>query len=109
MNDYEFRGKCKELATAAADADSSLTLVRGYYHCPFDGKQAHWWCKKSDGTIVDPSARQFKDGGTAGGYEEFSGFFECEQCGGLIEESEIRFAIGRRVFCSYNCYGKYIL
>lgn len=109
MNIYEFRGKCKELATAAADADSSLTLVRGYYHCPFDGKQGHWWCKKPDGTIVDPSSQQFKDRGAAGEYEEFDGSFECEECGCPVKESEIKFTVGRRVFCSYNCYGKYIL
>ncbi len=66
MSDYlEFRGKCKELAEEAIRADPSLRLVRGFYHCPMWGKQAHWWAVKSDGTVVDPSVKQFPTAGVA--------------------------------------------
>jgi hypothetical protein len=53
LTDYEkYRGKCKEMSEALVLENPTLILIRGRYHCPFWGEQAHWWCKKSDGTIV---------------------------------------------------------
>lgn len=41
--DYmKYRGKCKEMAQALCEQHSGWTLERGYYLCPFWGKQAHW-------------------------------------------------------------------
>jgi hypothetical protein len=63
-DDYaKYRGRCREMSEALCAQDSTLTLVRGHYFCPFWGEQAHWWCQRSDGTIVDPTARQFPSKG----------------------------------------------
>jgi hypothetical protein len=107
QNDYlKYRGKCKELAEAAVAADPSLRLVRGYYHCPLWGKQAHWWAEKTDGTIVDPSVKQFPSCGE-GEYEEFDGYILCDECRKRIHESEARIE-GRYAFCSYQCLYKFV-
>jgi hypothetical protein len=58
MSDTDYlthRGKCKEMSEAAVAADPTLTLVRGHYFCTLWGEQAHWWCKRQDGIIVDPT------------------------------------------------------
>ena len=55
-NDYLiYRGKCKEMAEAAAAEDTSLTVVRGHYLCPIWGEQAHWW------TVQNSTARRKND------------------------------------------------
>jgi len=100
----EFRGKCKELAEAAVKADSNLRLVRGYYLCPLWGKQAHWWCETKDGTIVDPSVRQFPTKGVGAEYVEFDGNIECEFCSKSVPEAEA-YRYAQHAYCSYECFG----
>lgn len=39
-NYTKFRGKCEDMSEALCEKDKSLTLVRGYYHCPLWGKQS---------------------------------------------------------------------
>jgi hypothetical protein len=108
MNNYlKYRGKCKEYAEAACQNDNSLILVRGYYHCPIWGKQAHWWTKRHDGTIYDPTRKQFQSGGISEFYEEFDGFVECSNCGKRIHENEADIE-GNYAFCSYECHGKFV-
>ena len=111
MTDYQmFRGKCKELSEQAALNDSTLKLVRGHYYCPMWNKdEAHWWTKRQDGTIYDPSKDQFPSKGM-GIYKEFNGIVECAECGKDIEEKDINqeYAQGRYVCCSYNCFGKLV-
>jgi hypothetical protein len=105
MSDYlEFRGKCKEMAQAEIVSDPTLTLVRGHYLCPIWGKQAHWWCKRKDGTIVDPSVKQFPTKGFAAEYIPFDGLFECEYCHKSMEELRA-YKVEHHVYCSYECYG----
>jgi len=103
--DYlEFRGRCKELSEAAVTADPSLTLVRGHYFCPLWGtEEPHWWTKRQDGTIYDPSCRQFPSNGK-GTYEEFDGIVYCEECGTGVPEDEAVID-GAHGFCSSRCYG----
>lgn len=103
----QYRGKCKEYSEALVAEDSSLTLVRGYYHCPMWGKQEHWWCKKPDGTIVDPTVDQFPTSGIAAEYEEFDGMCECAECGKRIPEEEARFD-SRYAFCSTACNMRFV-
>jgi hypothetical protein len=107
MSDYEkYRGKCKEMSEALAASDATLTLVRGYYHCPIWGEQAHWWTKKPDGTIIDPSKDQFPSRGI-GDYVEFDGTVECAECGKVIPEEEADIE-GNYAFCSYRCHGRFV-
>lgn len=105
--DYEkYRGKCKEMSEALIIEDSTLTLVRGHYICPIWGEQAHWWCKKPDGTIVDPTKLQFPSRG-AGDYIEFDGTVECSNCNKKMLEQEAIFE-SRYCFCSGECYGAFV-
>jgi hypothetical protein len=103
MTNYEiYRGKCKEFCEQAIANDPSLTLVRGYYHCPFQKqKEQHWWTVTSDGTIYDPTKLQFLSNG-AGEYEVFNGTVSCEECGKQILEADIIFC-GSFPVCSNFC------
>jgi hypothetical protein len=102
--DYaKYRGKCRELSETAVSADPSLRLVRGYYHCPFWGRQQHWWTVRPDGTIHDPTAQQFPPAGM-GEYEEFDGNIDCEYCGKTVAEHDAH-KVDHHVYCSYKCYG----
>lgn len=113
MDNYsKYRGKCKEMSEALVAEDPNLTLVRGFYHCPLLGKEQHWWCKKPNGTIVDPTKLQFPSGGIKEFYEEFDGRITCEECGKEGMEMGISEGpwqtTGRYVLCSYECYGKLV-
>lgn len=106
-SDYlKYRGKCKEFVDAAVKADPSLTAIRGFYHCPIDGKQEHWWTKKEDGSIFDPTAKQFKSSG-CGEYEEFDGTLECDSCDATCDAEEMIHE-SRYHFCSGECYGRFV-
>lgn len=106
-SDYlKYRGKCKEMAEAAVAADPSLTLVRGHYCCPIWGEQQHWWCKKPDGAIVDPTKNQFPSRGI-GEYFEFNGTISCANCGKEIHEDDADID-GNYAFCSYECHGRFV-
>lgn len=99
-----FRGRCKELSEAAQQQDPTLRLVRGHYFCPvWNTEEAHWWCEREDGTVVDPSAAQFPSQGM-GTYTEFSGYVSCEECGKDLPEDQA-IAAGRFPVCSSRCYG----
>lgn len=102
LSDYQkFRGKCKDMVDAAVAKDPTLTAVRGYYHCPMWGKQEHWWAMREDGSILDPTKRQFPSKG-AGEYEPFDGNVECAECGKVVPEDEAT-PNGNYAFCSYIC------
>ena len=103
--DYvKYRGKCKEMSESAVAADPTLRLVRGHYYCPIWGKQAHWWTEHLDGTIFDPTARQFPSNGT-GKYVEWDGKYECEECGNPVDIDKASID-GNHIFCSYECHGR---
>lgn len=108
QSDYlEFRGKCKELSEAACATDSSLRLVRGYYWCPiWKTHEQHWWCEREDGTVVDPTAKQFPSKG-AGTYTEFDGYFDCTECGKRVHEDDV-YVHGRYAFCSGPCCARFV-
>lgn len=106
-DDYQkYRGKCREMSEALVATDPSLALVRGHYYCPWWGEQAHWWVKRSDGTIVDPTKDQFPSKG-AGQYVEFDGLVNCSSCGKEMREEEASFE-SSYCFCSYECYGRFV-
>ena len=106
-NYKKYRGKCKEYCDQAIIDDPTLTLVRGFYHCPLWGKQDHWWTKKPDGTIYDPTVKQFPTGGSGAEYEEFNGMCECAECGKQIPEDEARIE-GRYAFCDSYCNMRFV-
>lgn len=101
--DYKaFRGRCKELCIQAMKEDPSLTLVRGHYLCPIWGtEEYHWWTVRPDGTIYDPTARQFPSNGT-GLYVPFGGIIQCAQCGKELPEEEA-IIHGNYAFCANGC------
>ena len=105
-NYYKYRGKCKEMVDATVAFDPSLKAVRGYYHCPIYGKQQHWWCVRRDGTIYDPTVKQFPAGGI-GEYEEFNGMVTCDECGKKVTEDTAIF-YGKYGFCSIACNMRFV-
>jgi hypothetical protein len=107
MSDYEkYRGKCKEMSESLVAADPSLTLVRGHYYCAAWGEQPHWWTKRRDGTIVDPTKDQFPSKGS-GVYVEFDGNIECSNCGKHMKEEDADIE-GCYAFCSCECHGRFV-
>ena len=108
-NYKKYRGKCKQFVYEAVKNDPTLKAVRGFFHCVFDGKQAHWWCIRQDGSIFDPTVKQFKGGGVCGEYEEFDGTMPCAECGRKIQEAEfIMLGNGNYVVCSNKCACKFL-
>lgn len=112
--DYlKYRGKCKEYAQELAATDPSLEIVRGYFHEPFWAeKQPHWWCKDSDGNIIDPSVKQFPSWKLAEidpslFYEEFDGIIQCAECGTSVKEENARFD-SNYAFCSTKCNMRFV-
>jgi hypothetical protein len=71
------------------------------------GKQQHWWCVDEDGNIIDPTVNQFPTKGAGAEYEEFNGNVKCSECGKDGHEDEFE-KDGRYVFCSSQCYGKFV-
>jgi len=106
-NYTKYRGKCKEMSEELCRKDPSLTLVRGYYHCPMWGRQPHWWVKDKQGNIVDPTVQQFLTAGIAAEYAEYDGTAECSNCGKDVIVSECR-TESNYVFCSEKCHGKFV-
>jgi len=102
-SDYiKYRGKCKEFCEEAVRNDPSLTLVRGWYWCPiWNTEEQHWWTKRPDGTIFDPTVRQFPSNG-AGEYTEYNGEMPCEECGEMVKEIDF-IRIGNYIVCSRKC------
>lgn len=102
-----YRGKCKEMSEALLVADPTLRLVRGHYYCPiWNTEEPHWWCEKPDGTVVDPSAKQFPSKGL-GVYTEFDGFVSCAECGKELSEDEAMFE-SNYAFCSSGCLMRFV-
>lgn len=107
--DYaKYRGKCKEACEALADAHPDYRIVRGWYDCPLSVRQEHWWCVDQDGTVVDPTRKQFLSKGV-GEYIEYKGILPCSQCGKDMAESDIHSTSGKFAFCSYECHRSCVL
>ncbi len=109
MNDdyTKYRGRCREMAEEAVRIDPTLRLVRGHYYCPiWNSEEQHWWTVRPDGSVYDPSRKQFPSAGH-GFYEEFDGFIDCEECGKHVKEEEATID-GTHAFCSNECYGRHV-
>jgi hypothetical protein len=52
-------GKCYEATTAMVSAFPELRRVRGQVITVLWGERDHWWCVAPNGSVVDPTKRQF--------------------------------------------------
>lgn len=105
VSDYQkFRGKCKELSLALIKENPTWTLVRGHYVCPvWNSFEEHWWVVDEQGTVHDPSARQFPSKGN-GTYIPFDGTCTCAECGEVFEEGSPGSVLaGNYTLCSNQC------
>lgn len=110
QSDYlKYRGKCKEMCEEAVKKDPSLTMVRGHYYDPlWNREEPHWWTVRKDGTIFDPSARQFPTKGM-GEYTPFSGICTCVECGKEFpEEQLVVMGNGNYTCCSNLCAARLV-
>lgn len=104
----KYRGKCKELSEKYIQDHPEYEIIKGWYWCPFWGKQQHFWTRhKKTKEIVDPSKNQFPSKGM-GEYIEYDGMLECEYCGTSIHEEDVYF-VDHHVYCSYTCYGRDVM
>lgn len=94
------------MSEALVKANPELILVRGHYHDPLWGEQAHWWTKDANGVINDPTARQFPSKGT-GEYVEFDGRIQCSECGEETTEEKARIE-SNYAFCSIACNMRFV-
>ena len=107
-NNYlKYRGKCLQFCEKAVAEDPTLTLVRGHYDCPMWGRQAHWWTVRPDGSIFDPTVKQFPTAGMAAEYIPFDGMVECSNCGKELKEEDASFD-SRYCFCSDACHMRFV-
>ena len=104
MNNYYkiYRGKCTKWCEAIAEIDPSVEVVKGFYHCPIDGKEEHTWLRHIEtGEIIDPTVMQFKS--THGEYEEWDRkTWDCPNCGERVDIEKAQ-KCGRVPFCSSEC------
>lgn len=100
--------RCEQATRDMVEAFPELERVRGHYHDPMHGmRRQHWWCVAPDGTIVDPTARQFADAGLFGEYEpldpnEPTPIGRCMECG------QLRYEGSPPPFCSKECEKDYV-
>jgi len=105
-NYKKYRGKCYEMVMELCEKDPTLKPVRGYYMCWLWGKQPHWWAVKPDGTIVDPTIKQFPEP-HIGEYIPFDGIVECSNCGKKLKEDDALLHINY-TFCSSKCFCAFV-
>jgi hypothetical protein len=76
-------GLCHCMSEEMQKAFPELLLVRGYVlFCH------HWWCETPDGTVVDPTYKQFHREATYRAYDESQPepVGQCFECGTLLYE-----------------------
>lgn len=97
-------GKCREATADMIAAFPELRLIRGHYYCLAGwGERTHWWCVAADGSVVDPTARQFPSGGRGEyvawieGDKEPTG--QCPNCNEYVYDGG--------TCCSEKCHNQY--
>lgn len=110
------RNKCQQFSKAFVEKFPHLKtqagfvcLVLEHHLTPETLGVEHIWCKDIDGTIVDPTSEQFRDGTSALFYTEFDEtkheirLGTCPNCGGSI------FGLKNeaRSFCDDDCQTDY--
>lgn len=99
-------GRCKESAREMSEAFPELILTAGYAHTD-RGFGEHWWCKDTDGNIIDPTASQYQ---AVYEYEEWKPGDEirigkCMDCGeGIYKRLQsLTEDVKNRTFCNKRC------
>ena len=108
MSYAQYAGKCQAMSEAAAAADPTLRVVRGWYDCPLWGRRGHWWNVRADGSILDLTVTQFPTSGAGAEYIEYVGLVDCEQCGKIDIPEADACIDGHHTFCSSTCYGRFV-
>lgn len=85
------RGKCAEATLAMIEAFPELRRAAGFVHCTW-GRDQHFWCVTPDGTVVDPTAEQFR------------AVFEYEELDLDDPETQRRIPTGRCLDCGDDVY-----
>lgn len=96
--------QCAEVTLKMQEAFPHLIRKRGFYICPFWGERTHWWLQEEDGTIVDPTARQFTLSNGTGEYKVLERDEDCPtgvcmDCGAHVYRHQ--------TFCSVRCERTY--
>lgn len=111
ISEYKkYRGMCKTLSEEECKKNTNFKLMKGWYYCPiWNSEEQHYWCEDEKGNIIDPSKLQFPSKGQ-GKYKKYKGVFPCSSCKTDIKESDIdkNLVQGKYIFCSGECYGKFI-
>lgn len=97
----KFRGQCLPLSLAVVREHPDWRLVRGFVECPFNGREQHWWTERPDGSIFDPSIRQYNAPGLLS-YEEYEGVLSCFGCGVDVNEKDA-VSDGSHRYCTESC------
>lgn len=102
-------GMCREACEVMKKDFPELNVTNGFVHLlDIDEPQMHWWLKKSDGEIVDPTKFQYVWNGTPiMHYEEIDASHparnfprrKCMNCGKYYYQTEKHFAN----VCSEKC------
>jgi hypothetical protein len=101
--------KCHLYVLKWHEKDPTLTPVRGFYFCPvWRRDRQHWWLRRPDGTVFDPTKTQFPSSG-AGLYQPFEELeFECDECGASVPKEMAGAFHHNYTICSDRCYGRLV-
>lgn len=101
---------CSSVTLRMQKAFPELVRVRGHYY-DYLYPQPHWWLKTEDGTIIDPTYKQFTESdifALSGPFELYEEVDEdncptgkCPNCGDYCYQN--------RFCCSNECYEEYRL
>lgn len=92
-------GQCAEITERMNKVFPELRRVRGHYYDAIWGEREHWWLVTSDGSVIDPTFKQFPTKGKGAyvpwrdGAPEPTGI--CMDCGSAV--------FNKDYFCSKEC------
>lgn len=105
----QYYGQCQKACGAMVLVFPELTIRKGYASTEW-GERGHWWLTTADGTIIDPTAKQFP---SIFGYREWVPgslvlIGKCCNCGDEIWEAvQSLDNIKRKEICSVACGNDY--
>lgn len=103
-------GKCREACEAMAKEFPELRIAKGHADTLGWGRRAHWWLVADNGSIIDPTRKQFPG---VYNYDEWEPGKEvcvgkCCNCGGEIWEAVQDLEhIENKMLCGPSCERAY--